>query len=199
MPHDPHPNAASLEEVLEQLGKGDDAAAEQVFRAYEPYLRKVVRRLLPDHLRARFDSLDVVQSVWADVLHRFREAGYCFPDAGALKAFLVRAARNRFIDRVRQHGPSLDRERGVPSGDLAELGTSAAPAPSEVAQAGELWERMLELCPEEHRELLRLRRQGFSLDEIAARTGLHEGSVRRIFRTLARRLAVEQPPEGESN
>ena len=31
---------------------------------------------------------------------------------------------------------------------------------------------------------------GFRLGEIAARTGMHEGSVRRILYDLARRLAV---------
>jgi RNA polymerase sigma factor (sigma-70 family) len=187
--------ASPLEDLLEELGKGNDAAAEQVFRAYEPYLRKVVRRLLPDYLRARFDSIDVVQSVWADVLGRFRAAGYRFADVSALRAFLVRATRNRFIDRVRQHGPSLERERAVSASDLAELGASHAPAPSEVAQADELWERMLALCPPDHQDLLRLRRQGYSLEEIAARSGLHEGSIRRIFRTLARRLAVRDGPQ----
>jgi DNA-binding IclR family transcriptional regulator len=35
-----------------------------------------------------------------------------------------------------------------------------------------------------------LTRQGFSLGEIAARTGLHESSVRRILYELARKFAV---------
>jgi RNA polymerase sigma-70 factor (ECF subfamily) len=48
---------------------------------------------------------------------------------------------------------------------------------------------MLDLCPPEHREVLRLKREGATSAEIAARTGLHEGSVRRILCTLARRLA----------
>jgi RNA polymerase sigma-70 factor (ECF subfamily) len=69
------------------------------------------------------------------------------------------------------------------------------PRPSEVAQAGELWDRMLALCPADHHEVLRLRRSGLPLMEVAARTGMHEGSVRRILRRLARRLSVE-PPAG---
>jgi RNA polymerase sigma-70 factor (ECF subfamily) len=78
--------------------------------------------------------------------------------------------------------------------DLDGLAASPEPRPSEVAQAGDLWEKMLALCPPEHHELLRLRRQGLLLTEIAARTGLHEGSVRRILRQLARQLALEQEP-----
>ena len=49
------------------------------------------------------------------------------------------------------------------------------------AQADELWTQMLELCPPQHRPLLELKKQGLSLDEIAARTGLHPSSVRRAI------------------
>jgi DNA-directed RNA polymerase specialized sigma24 family protein len=49
---------------------------------------------------------------------------------------------------------------------------------------------MLEECPPAHREILILKRQGLLLSEIAARTGLHEGSIRRILYDLARRLAI---------
>src|SRR5215468_6195023 len=101
----------SLEALLEQLNSGDHAAAEQVFLAYEPYLRKVVRRLLPAELRAKFDSMDVVQSMYGDVLVAFRAGGMRFTSAGQLRAFLIRATRNRFIDRVRQHQTAARRER----------------------------------------------------------------------------------------
>src|SRR5690242_7408260 len=100
----------SLQALLEALCRGDEAAAEKVFLHYEPYLRKVVRRQLPARLRTKFDSLDVVQSAWADLLYGFREAGWRFPNATSLCAFLVRVTRNRFLDRARQHHTALDRE-----------------------------------------------------------------------------------------
>jgi len=183
-----HPDEP-LQAVLDELCKGDAEAAEKVFRTYEPYLRKVVRRQLPASLRAKFDSIDVVQSVWADVLHGFREAGWRFASVGHLRAFLVRATQNRFIDRVRQHGNALQHEHPIPAEQLAELSPAGGPRVADVAEAEELWERMQALCPPEHHLLLDLRRRGYSLLEIAAQTGLHEGSVRRILRGLARRLA----------
>jgi hypothetical protein len=63
-----------LDSLLEKLNSGDPAAVEKVFLAFEPYLRMVVRKKLSARLRAKFDSMDVVQSVWADVLRGFREA-----------------------------------------------------------------------------------------------------------------------------
>ena len=136
-----------LDSLLEQLCDGDTAAAERVFLAFEPYLRMVVRRKLPARLRAKFDSLDIVQSVWAHVLRGFREAGWRFTDAAHLRTFLVRVTRNRFIDRWRRCRTAVTRERPLSEIDPRAAPESRQPSPSEVAQAGELWERMLAPLP----------------------------------------------------
>jgi RNA polymerase sigma-70 factor (ECF subfamily) len=182
-------NIDSLDDLLEKLNGGDAAAAEQAFAAYEPYLRKVVRRLLPAPMRAKFDSVDVVQSVCGDVFAAFREGGMRFGNVAQLRSFLVRATRNRFIDRVRQNQTAVRRERRLGDVEPSALPRSAQPRPSESAAAEELWERLLALCPPEHHRVLWLRRQGASAGEIAAEVGMHEGSVRRVLRNLSVRLA----------
>jgi RNA polymerase sigma-70 factor (ECF subfamily) len=182
-------SAGPLDTLLEQLTRGDAEAAGHVFLTYEPYLRMVVRRHLSPGLRAKFDSVDIVQSVWADVLKGFRDAGWRFADATHLRAFLVRLTHDRFIDRLRQHRRAIERERSLTEAEWAETLIAQQPQPSEFARADELWQEMLELCPPEHREVLRLKREGVLTPEIAARVGLHEGSVRRILCTLSRRLA----------
>jgi RNA polymerase sigma-70 factor (ECF subfamily) len=179
--------------LLQTLSSGDHAAAERAFADYEPYLRKVVRRWLPNRLRTKFDSSDVVQSVWARVLGDVRSAGWRFSDTAHLRAFLVKVTRNRVIDHLRQHQAALEREQPIEKTRAEEIPASPEPRPSEVAQANELWDKMLALCPPAHRQILELRRQKLSLDEIAGRTGLHEGSVRRILRQLSRQLAMAQP------
>jgi RNA polymerase sigma-70 factor (ECF subfamily) len=186
-------SANSLDALLERLSSGDAAAAEQAFLEYEPYLRKVVRRLLPSRLRSKFDSQDVVQSTWADLVRDFGSSRRRFNDRDHLLAFLVKATRNRFLDRVRQHHTALDRERPLVDEDGPNLPPAREPRPSEVVQADQVWERLLDLCPPEHHELLRLKRQGLRTVEIAARTGLHEDSIRRLLRGLARRLAFSDP------
>lgn len=188
----------SLDELLDRLNSGDAAAAEQVFIAYEPYLRKVVRRLLPSELRAKFDSVDVVLSVWGDVLGGFREGGMQFTTVAQLRAFLIKATRNRFIDRVRQHRTAARLEQPLDETEPRYLPSSPLPHASKLAEAAELWERLLALCPAEHHQILRLRRQRFTLKEIAAQTGLHEGSVRRILRNLSLRLACEAAAPAEA-
>jgi RNA polymerase sigma factor (sigma-70 family) len=185
-----------LDDLLTQLCNGDTAAAERVFLAYEPYLRKAICRHFPAALRAKFDPADILQSVWADLLRGFREAGWRFVDADHLRGFLYIAARNRLIDRTRQHQKAALREQRLGDGDSQVFLRSSQPRPSEVAQADDLWERILDHCPVEHRSILALKRQGYSLAEIADRTGFHRDSVRRILRTLARQLAFERRQAG---
>jgi RNA polymerase sigma-70 factor (ECF subfamily) len=182
-------NTAALDELLSKLGSGDDAAAASVFMEYEPYLRKIVRRLLPDRLRPKFDSVDIVQSIWGDLLDGFREAGWRFTSANHLRAFLVKVTRNRFLDHLRMHDRMLVQEETLTSIDLENVPAHLQSTPSKHLQADDLWQRMLELCPAEHRPVLRLKRSGASMTEIVAATGLHPGSVRRILRQLASQLA----------
>src|SRR5881394_2527931 len=186
-------NIDSLESLLEKLNSGDPLAAEQAFLTYEPYLRKVVRRLLPAELRAKFDSIDVVQSIYCDVFEAFREGGMRFGTVWQLRAFLIKATRNRFIDRVRQHQTAARLERPI-ADNSHPLPPARQPHPSESAAARELWERLLELCPPEHHLLLWLRRGGASASEIAKEVGMHEGSVRRFLRGLSVRLACATAP-----
>jgi RNA polymerase sigma-70 factor (ECF subfamily) len=186
----------SLAVLLEKLCSGDMKAAEEVFRTYEPILRSVVRRHLGPDLQAGFDSVDVVQSIWVDLLQGFRSAGWCFTDAEHLKAFLVKATRNRFLDKARRQRSARQYEELARGKELDPIGPTALPRPSEVVQAEDLWELLLSHCLPAHRDILLLKRQGLSVPEIAARTGWHEDSIWRILRNLASRLALQQERKG---
>jgi RNA polymerase sigma-70 factor (ECF subfamily) len=136
--------------------------------------------------------MDVVQSVWLHAFKGFREAGWRFVDAGHLRAFLVQLTRHRFIDRLRRHRRAVEHELPLAAAEFAD---ACAPAPEHALQVEELWEQLLELCPPAHREVLLLKRNGALTAEVAARTGLHEGSVRRILHVLAQRFARLQETE----
>jgi RNA polymerase sigma-70 factor (ECF subfamily) len=183
-------NTPSLDTLLEKLANGEPGAAERVFREYEPFLRAMVRRRLTPMLRAKFDSMDVVQSVWADVLQGYREVGWQFNDPEHLRAFLARVTYNHFATHCRRNRGALEREQSLHEDDAPAEAASGQPRPSQVAQADELWATLMDLCPPAHRPILELKWQGVPLAEIAERTGLHESSVRRILYELARKLAA---------
>lgn len=189
-----------LKELSVRLQAGDSAAAEEIFRTYGPYLQMVVRRKMTPRLRSRFDSQDVVQSVWTDTLLQLREERrpWSFSNAARLRSFLVRLTLNRFIDFYRRNRAALDRETSLSPIEESTLSTRTD-RPSEIFEANELWARLLRICSPAHQEILRLRLDGLTLNEIAERTGFHESSVRRILYELAERLDSEaSAPEARS-
>jgi RNA polymerase sigma-70 factor (ECF subfamily) len=188
----------SLDQLLERLNSGDEKGIEDAFRRFEPYLRKVASRMLPADMRSKFDSMDIVQSACFDVLIAFRKQGMRFNTSAQLRAFLIRATRNRFVDRFRQNSRATRHEQRV---DLLDLiaADRAAEVPGDAAEAEELWQQLLALCPPEHTRLLELRRKGHTIPEIAKMVQIHEGSVRRILRQLAVRLALQAQPTDRSD
>ena len=129
-----------------------------------------------------------------DLLRDVREGELHFTDANHLRAFLIRVTCNRFNDRFRRNRLALEKERPLTGAEGDVFAASHQATPSDIVQAEDLWEQMLALCPPAHQDLLRLRREGVPLADIAARTGLHPGSIRRILRELARKLAFKQRP-----
>src|SRR5581483_2254313 len=111
----------SLDLWIERLNDGDEAAVERVFAAYEPYLRIAVRRRLGRQLRARLDSNDVVQSVFADVLGGVRAGRWRFDGRAQLLAFLRKVAWRRLADHYQKHKLGLERECPLAGAKLRHL------------------------------------------------------------------------------
>lgn len=188
----------SLDPWIERLNRGDSEAVERVLQSCEPSLRIAVRRRLGRRLRTKVDSMDIVQSVFAGVVPGFRNGGWRFAGRPQVMAFLRRVAWRRLADRHQEHRNALDREQSLADVPDGKIPQTPSPRPSEVAQGHEFWKRILETCPPAHQEAVRLRARGYRIGEIADRTGLHEGSVRRIFYDLARRLSIARRGEAES-
>ena len=183
----------TADDLLDRLNRGDAAVVEELCAAYAPYLRAVARGHLSDRLRSKFDSADVVQSVWVQVIRKLRADGWRIETEAELRGLLATIARRRAISRARHHATALRHED--PAGpDRVTVLAAGGDRPSESAQADDLWQQMLRLCPPDYHDILRHRRDGLSAAEIADRTGLHEGSVRRILRRLARDLALAGHP-----
>lgn len=180
------------DKLLEQLWQGDVGVLGELFAVYESYLRAIVRSQLSDQLRSKFDSVDVVQSVWVQLLRRLGQDGCRVHDKDHLRALLVTIAKRRLVSRARKCASDVDLATDDEGWD--SIFDSRQPPPSETAQANDLWARMLSLTSPDHHQVLILKREGLALQEIALRTGLHEGSVRRILRRLSRELALEQEP-----
>jgi RNA polymerase sigma-70 factor (ECF subfamily) len=189
------PTEPPLDVLLVRLRQGDEKAVEEIFRTYEPYLRLVVRRQLFPAMRAKLDSVDVVQSVWVQLLQDFRRGRWCFSNLSHLKAYLAKATRNRLIDRLRRHRTALEQEERLPDSDEERLPPTDFPRPSQTAQEQEVWQQIQALCSPGQVEIVRLKHQGLTIAEIASQTGRHPSSVRRVLYDLAWQLGVSRKGE----
>jgi RNA polymerase sigma factor (sigma-70 family) len=180
-----------IDSLLEKLNSGDAGAIELAFLAHQQYLRMIVRRRLSAGLRAKFDSIDVVHSVWLRLFPKFQSGRLQFATVKELQAFLVRATKNHLINKVHH----LELEFRFKTDQIVSHPCTAPreTAPDENLIAEELWEQLLASCCPDHREVLRLRRDGVPLDRISAQTGYHPSSVRRILYDLMRRYMNKNP------
>jgi RNA polymerase sigma-70 factor (ECF subfamily) len=185
-------NQEPLDQWIGRLNEGEVAAVEGVFLAYEPYLRVAIRRRLSPRLRSKVDSGDIVQSVFADLVRGVRDGGCQFAGWPQLEGYLRRIARRRLADCYQEHARALEREHPLSETSSHSLQDVTQARPSQEVQGREFLENVLRACPPTHRDVVRLRMHGHRMGEIAARTGLHEGSVRRILYELARHLSIER-------
>jgi RNA polymerase sigma-70 factor (ECF subfamily) len=191
----PTADGDDLGDFLARIQAGDDAAARELLHRYEAEVRLVVRRRLPRILRSRFDSLDFLQSVWGSFFHRLRSAPAEFDDSRHLVAFLARAARNKVIDEYRRAASQkhdMSREEpmwgdGHPPREVPAIDDTA----SQVAEAHEAFDRLMDLVPEDRREILELKASGLSSREIGDRLGISERTVQRVLEDLRRRAGID--------
>src|SRR5262245_36548309 len=137
----------SLERWIERWNNGDAEAVGHVLALYEPYLRLAVRRRLGRRLRAKLDSMDIVQSVFATVLDGYPRGGWRFAGRSQMRAFLRQIAWRRLADRYQKHRRILDREQSLVETQPSNLPRSPEPRPSQEVQGREFWERALQACP----------------------------------------------------
>ena len=189
------PRDGELAEFLARIQAGEEDAARELLARYEPEVRLVVRRQLPRLLRSRFDSLDFLQSVWGDFFQKVKTGPTEFSDSRHLVAFLARAAKNKVIDQYRRAASlkqDMHREEPIWSdGGRARELEAAEATPSQVAEAHEVYDRLLELVPTERREVLALKAEGLSSRDIGERLGISERTVQRVLEDLRRRAQIE--------
>ena len=178
-------NEEGLDALLKQLSNASDETVSQLYERFAPLIQMVIRRLLPDAARRKLDSEDVVDSVWADVVQGLREDRWTFNDSSHFQAFLLRLARNRLFDRLRENRSALSVEVSCEGEPLSDEGNGD---PFNQIEAADLWEKIQRICPPRYRLCLRLRREGHTYSEIAEQTGIHASTIRRVFYSLAREM-----------
>ncbi len=92
-----------LREWIDRIKLGDQAAAAELVRHFEPEIRRFVRvRLTDPKLRRFMDSMDIVQSVMGRFFQRIQSDRLHVEHPLQLLRLLMTMARNSLLDHVRR-------------------------------------------------------------------------------------------------
>lgn len=172
---------------VKRVRAGDEQAASELVRRYEPEIRREVRlRLRDPRLRRDFDSVDICQSVLASFFVRAALGQYELERPEQLLKLLVTMARNKLVHQVRkQRSQRRDNRRLEVAGQEKLAMVAGGANPSELVARQELLQVFRNRMSAEERQLVELRSQGRDWAEIAAEVG---GTAEARRKQLARAL-----------
>jgi RNA polymerase sigma factor (sigma-70 family) len=196
--------------LLRRVRAGDERAAEELVRRYEPAIRRAARvRLVDTRLNRLLDSMDICQSVMASFFVRAALGQYELETPEQLLKLLAMMTRNKLAGQVKGHRAIRrdfrridDRRGGNDGGDTSFVGgveglAGPGRTPSSEVAARELLEEARRRLSPEELSLLERREQGREWTEIAAELGASPEAIRkrlaRAIDRVAHELGLDQP------
>jgi RNA polymerase sigma-70 factor (ECF subfamily) len=195
---------ASFSEFIRRIRAGDEQAAAELFRQYEPLIRREVRvrlRLSDGRLRRLFDSSDICQSVLVSFFVRAAAGQFDLEQPENLVKLLVGMVRNKLAFQARkQRAQRRDYRRHEAITPDEWEGAAAGPSPSAQVAGEELLQEVRRRLTEEERLLMDLHKQGRKWAEIAADVGgTPQGRRKQYERAIdrvARQLGLVEVDDG---
>lgn len=192
---DPRSQTATL---LSRLHEGDQQALHTLLQRDLPWIEELVRRRLGPKLRAREETVDLVQDAMVAILRDGPR--FVVRDQGGFRALVARLVENQIRDRHRWHQRdrrSPDRESSRPAADDSVIALDAhhpsPDSPSEHAARREeedLIRLALDLLDPDDRQAIVLREfDDLPFAEVGARLGVAENAARMRFQRALPRLA----------
>jgi RNA polymerase sigma-70 factor (ECF subfamily) len=193
----------TFDQFICRIRAGDEQAAVELVRKYEPLIRREVRMRLEDRrLGQVLDSIDVCQSVLASFFVRTAAGQYDLEKPDQLLRLLVTMVRNKLASAARSHHRQRrDRRRLVPLGreQLANV-ADVGPSPSQLLAGKELLERVRQSLSAEERQIADLRTEGLAWADISARLGgtaqARRMQLSRAVDRVVRELGLEEEVRG---
>jgi len=171
--------------LLRRLAGGQETAADILYRRYADRIRALARARLPDHVHARLDPDDVVQSVFRAFFESARRGLYQVPDGETLWRLLAVVTVNKVRSLYAYHAAARRDARAT----VGWGGDETSPTTDPETDLMELAVRdVLEQLPETERTAVELRLEGYEVAEIATRTGRSKRSVERSLQKARERL-----------
>jgi RNA polymerase sigma-70 factor (ECF subfamily) len=175
--------------LLARVQDGSQAAADTLYHRYARRLLALARAESGRDLAARVDAEDIVQSVFGSFFRGVRQGYYEAPSGEDLWGLFLVIALNKVRAKGAYHR-AAKRDVRKTRGDVAAAGFEP-PGDDETAHrllTMVVDEELAEL-PEGHRDVVRLRIEGFEVAEVAAKTGKSKRTVERILQEFRTKMA----------
>jgi RNA polymerase sigma-70 factor (ECF subfamily) len=199
-----------VQELRSPDGRMRDEAARVIWERFAPRLKLLVRRHLDHRIFRREDEQDILQCMFASFCESQSKGSRAPASREELWKLLVRITMCKVVNAAHRHQADrrdIRRERGEPCADaeesrfpqwMLEHVDRATPSAEERIAAVEEIQRLLQLLPNDLRQIVVWRLEGFTNADIAAMIDLTLRSVEMKLQIVRKKLAKEfgaiEPP-----
>lgn len=169
-------------ELVRQVRVGDEGAAGELVRLYQPEIRRYIHfRLTDPRLRRFLDSLDICQSVLGNFFARMASGEFELRDPVQLRKLLLVMARNRLRDEVRRQrrGRRGGGRVHLADGEAVNTAADSQAGPASEVEVRELIDALRERLSDENRFLVDQRAAGRAWAEIASQLARSPEALRK--------------------
>jgi RNA polymerase sigma-70 factor, ECF subfamily len=180
---------SSDKSLIARIKEGDDDAASQLYERYAARIFGLVNSRMGDRLKSLVEPQDIVQSIFKSVFRGLNTGAYEAPPGGTLWQLIALIAMNKVRkNATRRMASKRDARLTVPIDELTETNTQRRFSADEMEVAmREIVER---LKPSEQ-EVVMLRVQSYSVEEIADGTNRSRRTVERLLQAARASLNAD--------
>jgi RNA polymerase sigma-70 factor (ECF subfamily) len=183
-------------DLLDLYKAGSETAATELFDKYCEQLLRLAEKRIGARMNSRLDPEDVVQSAFRTFFGRAKADKFTFEDQDDLFKLLVRITVHKTLRQIAFHraakrNPSQEAGQGDTANDMLLQAVAAGPTPETEVALIDQFESFMSQLPAQDRQILELRIEGYSTDEIATKLGSYDRKVRRVLERI-RGLAESQ-------
>lgn len=175
--------------LVQQITKGNQSAADQLYRRYVDRIRMLAKRSMTAGLAGKVEADDIVQSVFRRFFVAVGKGRYAVPSGEELGDLLVAITLNRVRSaEVFYRAARRDLHRTDSNNALIEVSGCDRPCDDSGVGLSLVVKDLIKQLPPDHQEVVADRMYGYEVAEIAARMGRSKRSIERMLQEARSRL-----------
>ncbi len=181
--------STSDQSLIVRVRDGSEDAATELYQRYSDRIFGLVRSKMADGLKAQVQPEDIVQSVFKSIFRGVAAGGYDAPEGGTLWQLMAVVA----IHKIRRNASVRQaKKRDARRTESADAIEGFNPESNGSAEEFEVAIReSIECLRSAEKEIVLLRVQGFTVEEIADQSGRSRRSVERILQGIRAKFSEQ--------